>query len=46
MKSLSTITAIEENKNACERRNQNSKRYVFIVKGFVDVVGLTYFPEA
>ena len=46
MKSLTKITSIEEKKNACERRNQNSEKYAFIMREIFGLVGLTYFSVA
>jgi len=43
---LTKITSIEEKKNVCERRNQNSEKYAIIMKEFVGLVGLTYFSVA
>jgi hypothetical protein len=43
---LNKITSIDEKKNACERRNQSSKKYAFIMREFFGLVELTYFSAA
>jgi hypothetical protein len=46
MMCLTKITSIEEKKKVCEKINQNSEKYAFIMRELVGLLGLTYFSVA